>query len=117
MSVAEQIVLDSELMYQSVAPFVEQFDGPILNSIDSVYSGWDRTAVLQDERGESLLITADERFANVIVYGDPAQEFLCIEPVNHVPNALNHPELNRAYGMDVLEPQMKLTGSVCLSIS
>jgi aldose 1-epimerase len=54
-----------------------------------------------------VAIEATEAFAHLQVYTPAGQDFFCVEPVTHRPNAING-----APGMTVLEPGQTLAGSV-----
>lgn len=56
--------------------------------LDNCFTGWDGTAEL---RGAELNLTvqASPNFAQLQVYTPPQQEFFCVEPVSHMPDAIN----------------------------
>jgi aldose 1-epimerase len=79
--------------------------GPTL--IDNAYDGWPGLAELKCP-GADLQLAA--KGADILqVYRPPGGDFICLEPVTHLPDAINRG------GMDVLEPGERL--SIALSIS
>jgi aldose 1-epimerase len=66
--------------------------------VDNCYAGWDGTARVTSPGGRVVTMTA--RGAPFLhVYRPPGEAFFCLEPVTHMPDALN-----RDGGMDVLAP-------------
>jgi aldose 1-epimerase len=77
--------------------------------LDNCFTGWHGTA-----RIPGLLIEADPILGNLQVYTPANADFLCVEPVSHVPDAINHPELPEAQAMTVLAPGQTLGGSISI---
>ncbi len=73
--------------------------------LDNCFAGW---------RGEvripGMRIEADQR--NLQVFTPPEMNFFCVEPVSHVPDAINHPELPKTQAMTVLAPGETLSGTM-----
>ena len=61
-----------------------------------------------------ITIEADDLFRHLQVYTPPDQDFFCVEPVSHVPNALNLRELSPDQAMDVVQPGATLSGSITI---
>lgn len=57
---------------------------------NNLYEGWDGVADIRfGDRGVGLRISADPIFRYLMLYGDPAQTFFCLEPQTHTVGALN----------------------------
>lgn len=80
--------------------------------IDHYYAGWDGVATLSRDGRTRLTLTA-KGARGLHVYRPPDAGFLCLEPVSHMPDAINRPD-----GMDELEPGQSrmLTMSIALSV-
>jgi aldose 1-epimerase len=78
--------------------------------LDNCFTGWHRAAGLP-----SLRIEADPAFPNLQVFTPSGAEFFCVEPVSHVPNAINCPDLPAGQTMAVLAPGETLGGTMTLS--
>lgn len=80
--------------------------GPTLRAapaIDHCYVGWDGCAVLTS--GDLMTtITASETGRYLQIFAPQGGDFCCIEPVTHVPAALNHPDTFARSGMVRLQP-------------
>ncbi|WP_241242042.1 aldose 1-epimerase [Sphingobium algorifonticola] len=64
--------------------------------IDNCYSGWSGIATLDDDNEQSVSLTA-EGATWLHLYRPPDAHFVCLEPVSHMPDAIN-----RTGGMPVL---------------
>ncbi|EQB11444.1 aldose 1-epimerase [Sphingobium lactosutens] len=65
--------------------------------IDNVYGGWDGAATV--ERGDGVWLTVTAAGAQWLhVYRPPGEAYFCLEPVSHMPDAINRG------GMAVLQP-------------
>nr|WP_157220774.1 aldose 1-epimerase [Sphingomonas formosensis] len=71
--------------------------------IDHYYAGWTGVATLRRDARTRLTLTATGA-RGLHVYRPPDAGFLCLEPVSHMPDAINRPE-----GMDELEPGQSRT--------
>lgn len=84
--------------------------------IDNGFPGWDGSAVLAwPDRGLALTLRADPLFGHLIVYAPPGGDFLCVEPVSHMTDAVNRPD-EPDRGLVVLPPGGRLAGSIRLSV-
>lgn len=92
-------------------------DGVIL---DHGFTGWNglATVVWTDgaAEGTSLSIVADGPFGHLIVYAPARDSFLCLEPVTHMTDAVNHPDEVDA-GVIALPPGERLSGTVRFRVS
>jgi aldose 1-epimerase len=78
--------------------------------LDNCFTGWPGEARLPGMR-----ITADPVFRNLQVFTPARAAFFCVEPMTHVPNAINRPELPQAQAMTALAPGETLSGSMMFS--
>ncbi|MFC0205702.1 aldose 1-epimerase [Novosphingobium soli] len=79
--------------------------------IDHCYGEWDGRATVALASGQELRMTA--RGAPFLhVYRPPDQAFFCLEPVTHMPDAINRPK-----GMDVLRPGCTLELEMTLALA
>ena len=74
--------------------------------LDNCFSGWDGTADI-DLGSAKLAIEASAAFRHLQVYTPEGEDFFCVEPVTHRPDAIN--TLN---AMTALPPGETLSGSV-----
>lgn len=85
--------------------------------VDTAYTG--RTGdILIEWPGQRyrLKVRPDGLFAHTVVYVPPGEEYFCVEPVSHMPNAVNRPEPASDTGLRVLEPGEMLQGSVRFAV-
>jgi aldose 1-epimerase len=80
--------------------------------IDNGFAGWDGRAVVAwpDGRGR-LVLEAEGPFGHLVVYAPRGGDFVCVEPVTHMTDAVNHPHEPDA-GVRVLDPGDRLTGRI-----
>ncbi|MFL5257391.1 MAG: aldose 1-epimerase [Rhodopila sp.] len=84
--------------------------------LDNCFTGWDRRADVLAGRA-SMRIEASEGFTNLQVFTPDWGDFFCAEPVTHVPDALNRPDLSPDQAMDTLAPGATLSGSIRLTVT
>ncbi len=78
--------------------------------IDNVYGGWSGSATMVRGDGARLVLTASGA-PWLHVYRPPHSYDFCLEPVSHMPDAINRPQ-----GMDLLEPGGSRTLSMRIAI-
>lgn len=78
--------------------------------LDNCFTGWDGTAEISAGPA-SLRIEASEAFGNVQVFTPHWADFFCVEPVSHVPDAINL----SGQRMHALGPGETLRGTIRLS--
>jgi aldose 1-epimerase len=79
--------------------------------LDNCFTGW--TAPARLEAGAaSLDICASATFGNLQVFTPGWADFYCVEPVSHVPDAINRPDLPPGQAMRVLLPGETMTGTI-----
>lgn len=78
--------------------------------VDNCFDGWDGIVQLRDELLHTRLSSSLHR---LVVFTDPRRDFVAVEPVSHVNNALNMAQPAHAEGIDlgvrVLNPGESLT--------
>ena len=79
--------------------------------LDNCFTGWDRVAHVRAGPA-SLRIEASDAFTNLQVFTPDWGDFFCAEPVTHVPDALNRPDLPPGQAMDTLAPGATLAGTI-----
>jgi aldose 1-epimerase len=85
-------------------------------AIDECYAGWHGAArIWWPERGYGLAITAGEPFGHLQLYAPPGRDYLGIEPVSHMTDAINRPSVP-GNGLRVLAPGERLAGTVRFSL-
>ena len=86
--------------------------------VDHCYSGWDgRAELVLPEEHLCVRIAAEEPLRWLHVYSPPGESFLCIEPVSHIPDALNRAEPPTVSGLRLLAPGASLRARVMLTVS
>jgi aldose 1-epimerase len=84
--------------------------------LDNCFKGWDGKALISfQEDWIGLRIEADPVFAHLVVYVPPARDFFAVEPVSHMNNAVNRPDVTDN-GLRHLAPGGRLTGSVRFTV-
>jgi aldose 1-epimerase len=78
--------------------------------IDNCYFGWDGEAVITVAGGRHLRVSA-QGTPYLHVFRPPDEPYFCVEPVTHMPDAINRPE-----GMDALDPGQSLQITMALTI-
>ncbi len=65
------------------------------------------------DRGIRLAIDADPVFRHIVVFVPPDRDYVCVEPVTHVANAVNmEASIDQETGLQILEPGETLQGSI-----
>jgi aldose 1-epimerase len=82
--------------------------------LDNGFTGWDgRAVIVWPTAGRRLVLTADGPFGHLVVYSPRDADFLCVEPVTHMTDAVNRPQ-EVDNGLVMLAPGERLTG--CLNL-
>lgn len=84
--------------------------------IDSCFVGWDPTEALVEwpSRQMALEVRAEGALKHLHVYLPETRPVFCAEPVSHVPDVVNRPDLGEDVAMTVLSPQEILKGRMSL---
>jgi aldose 1-epimerase len=80
--------------------------------IDDCFDGWSGDVHLRDERFHLHL---QSNLRHLVVYTHTSKDFICIEPVSHVNNAMNQ-SAAQALGVRVLAPGQSWSASMSLDI-
>jgi aldose 1-epimerase len=81
--------------------------------LDNCFTNWSRRVKISG-LGADITMEADNVFRHLQVYTPPDQDFFCVEPVSHVPNALNLPNPSLEQAMHVVQPGATLSGSITI---
>ncbi|HEV7138892.1 MAG TPA: aldose 1-epimerase [Steroidobacteraceae bacterium] len=85
--------------------------------IDHCHSGWTGVAeILLPQEGLELTLTASRALRWLHIYSPPQKDFFCIEPVSHMPNAVNRSAPPAITGHRLLAPGEHLDARVTLSV-
>jgi aldose 1-epimerase len=80
--------------------------------LDNCFRGWNGTArIVFEAEKVALRMEADPLFGHLVVYVPAGRDFFAVEPVSHVNNAVNRPDL-ADHGLRVLGPGERMTATV-----
>ena len=86
-------------------------------AIDHCYSGWSGEAEVEwPEQMLCLRLSAGDPLRWLHLYAPPGRDFFCLEPVSHMPDALNRTEPAAVTGIKMLAPGEHMTGAIRLSV-
>ena len=86
--------------------------------LDNCFTGWNRQARLDYTRARYRTdLKASATFSNLVIYCPPGRDFLCLEPVSHVNDAVNLTGISTAQQMDRLESGETLEGTLHLAVT
>jgi aldose 1-epimerase len=85
----------------------------IVDGVDNDFFGWDGCATLVGRRRTT--INAEPVFGHLRVFAPPGAEFLAVEPVSHLADALNRAR-EPDCGLRILEPGEALSGQVSIIV-
>lgn len=90
-----------------------------IRPLDHCFSGWEpREAQLSWPQSRyKMQMTASGALRHLQLYSPQGKAYFCLEPVSHLPDAINRPELGEAAQMDMLAPQGQLHGEMTLHLS
>jgi aldose 1-epimerase len=93
-------------------------DGPDTQwlGIDDHFPGWNGIAVLRRPDLTLTMEAVGDWAHNIQFFAPMAQPVLCLEPVSHVPDAINRPALAAFGPMRVLAPGESLVGRINLRV-
>jgi aldose 1-epimerase len=81
--------------------------------IDNCFAGWSGSARLAwTEREVAISIRAGEPFRHLIVYSPRGGAFLAVEPVSHMPDAINRMDIVPDHGLRMIEAGERLSGTI-----
>lgn len=84
--------------------------------LDNCFTAWDGTADVW-AGAASLRIEASSVFRQLQVFTPSWADFFCVEPVSHLPNAVNQPDLPPEQAMHILPPNGTLAGTVRFTLA
>jgi len=85
--------------------------------LDNAFSaGLRGTRILWEDQSKSVSMTASDPLRHLIVYTPEGEDFFCVEPVSHSPDALNSSQEPDTTGLQVLAPGESLTASISLMV-
>jgi len=79
--------------------------------LDNCFTGWDSPAHLDAGAGR-LTLDAGGVFRNLQVFTPAGADFYCVEPVSHIPDAINRPDLPPGQAMQALAPGETRSGTI-----
>jgi aldose 1-epimerase len=79
--------------------------------LDNCFTGWDGTADILAGPA-SLRIEASAVFRQLQVFTPSWADFFCVEPISHIPDAVNRPDLPPEQAIHILQPNETLSGTV-----
>lgn len=86
-------------------------------NLDHCYSSGEKSTILSwPERGLKVDIQSSEALRHLTVFVPPGEGFFCVEPVSHVPDAVNSHLPSGQTGLRVLAAGQSLSASIKLSI-
>ncbi|MGG5887662.1 aldose epimerase [Falsiroseomonas sp. HC035] len=89
----------------------------VLVGHDTHFAGWDGLAEIAWPGGPNLVLRATGDWSRHLqIYAPSVAEVLCVEPVSHVPDAVNRPDLAAHGPMHVLAPGQALQGTATLHL-
>jgi aldose 1-epimerase len=87
------------------------------HELDNCFTGWRGPArIAYPAAGHAIAITADDLFANLVVYDAAVNDFIAVEPVSNANDAINRPDLPLSQAMRVLAPGETLAGTMRLAV-
>ncbi len=85
--------------------------------IDHCHTGWPGVAeILLPQEGLRLALTASRALHWLHIYSPPGKDFFCIEPVSHMPNAVNRSAPPAVTGHRLLAPGERFDARITLSV-
>lgn len=87
-----------------------------VETIDRCFAGWNPREARIDwpDRQMALCLRAEGALKHLHVYLPETRAVFCVEPVSHVPDVVNRPELGPDAAMTVLSPQEMLQGKMTM---
>lgn len=85
--------------------------------LDNAFAAGKRGARMHwEDQAKSVSMTASETLRHLVVYTPPEEDFFCVEPVSHSPDALNSSQGADTTGLQILEPGASLSASISLFV-
>jgi aldose 1-epimerase len=85
--------------------------------VDHCHTGWPGVAeILLPEERLRLALTASRAMHWLHIYSPPGKDFFCVEPVSHMPNAINRSAPPAITGQKLLAPGERFDARITLSV-
>ena len=85
--------------------------------IDHCHTGWPGVAeILLPEERLRLALTAGRALRWLHIYSPPGKDFFCVEPVSHMPNAINRSAPPAITGQKLIAPAERFDARITLSV-
>ncbi|WP_052340888.1 aldose 1-epimerase [Salinarimonas rosea] len=86
-------------------------------ALDNAFSGFGGEAqIVYPDRRLALAVTADALFGHCVVFVPPGKDFFCVEPVSHMPDAINRMPEVKDHGLRILAPNERLVASARIAV-
>lgn len=87
-------------------------------ALDHGFTGWNGRATLDwPDDGLRLTLTTAGPLSHLVIYAPADGGFVCVEPVSHMTDAVNHPEAGpAARGLTTLEPGARLAAQAIFTV-
>jgi aldose 1-epimerase len=86
------------------------------HEVDNDFSGWGGLARMTAPAGPTVLLRAGRAFGSLRLYTPAGLDFYAVEPVTHLANAINRPEVGDE-AMTVLAPAASLRGDIEIEVA
>lgn len=85
--------------------------------LDNAFSaGTGGSRMRWEEQSISIAMTASETLRHLVAYTPEGEDFFCVEPVSHSPDALNSNLTPEITGLQILDPGQSLSASIELKV-
>ena len=74
------------------------------------------TKIAWEDRGVQIRMTSSETLRHLIIFTPPGEDFFCVEPVSHSPDAVNSAEPASITGLRILQSGETLSGTIRLHV-
>lgn len=86
-------------------------------TLDNAFAGFGGKAELSfPDRKLALVMDAEALFSHCVVFVPPGKDFFCVEPVSHMPDAINRMAEVKDHGLRILAPHERLVGSARIGV-
>lgn len=86
--------------------------------LDNCYTARKASAVIEwPERNLGIKVLSNDTLGYLTVYAPPGEDYFCIEPVSHIPDAINSKLKQEDTGFQILQPGETLEGHIAISVT
>ncbi|GGK18389.1 aldose 1-epimerase [Salinarimonas ramus] len=86
-------------------------------TLDNAFSGFGgRADIVFPDLRLALAISADAAFTHCVVFVPPGKDFFCVEPVSHMPDAINRMPEVKDHGLRILAPNERIVASARIAV-